>query len=318
MFRIISLKTNKPRLTAAAALFTAAVLLLALTAGACTPSGGGTGTVTPDSLWQKLNGYWVCTEAENQFAGFLKDGSAFNLEYGLYQTSYWIGGDITDIREEDEGSTIILSLHIPAVPANEIQEARPERTVQVTVDISTLDADGMIRIRTDELGNGGWYIYKYGGVSLQDAFSGTSSGSDGSELSWAFANLPLSSAVDILWDRLGGFWTAADEQFVGFTFKDGEPCIEFGYFMTEHGFICRLTDARPTGEYKAELTVLIPAQEANMITDARDEMQIIVYLDAGDLHVDGKIKIKIDMQRSGGWYTYMYGGPTLEAAYDNL
>ena len=138
------------------------------------------------------------------------------------------------------------------------------------------------------------------------------------ELHNAVANLPRSDAVDILWYRLSGYWTAADNQFVGFTFTDGLPCVEFGYFRTEWGFIGELTDATPTGDYKATLTIHIPAQEANMISDAREEMWVDVYIDVSDIPADGKIKIKIEIQASGGWYQYAWGGDNLTDAYDNI
>jgi hypothetical protein len=66
--------------------------------------------------------------------------------------------------------------------------------------------------------------------------------------------------VDILWYRLRGYWTATENQFVGVTFNDGLPCIEFGYFQTEWGCVGELVDAVPTGDYKATLTVHVPAQ----------------------------------------------------------
>jgi len=138
------------------------------------------------------------------------------------------------------------------------------------------------------------------------------------ELAEAIAGLPQSSAVDYLWDRLKGYWTAADNQFAGFTFNDGLPCVEFGYFETEWGCVGELTGAVPTGKYVATLKVLVPAQEANMISDARDEMRVDVYLDVSDLPVDGKIKIKIEMQANGGWYQYNWGGNSLMDAYNSI
>ncbi|MCL2747600.1 MAG: hypothetical protein FWE59_02975 [Oscillospiraceae bacterium] len=137
------------------------------------------------------------------------------------------------------------------------------------------------------------------------------------ELLWAIANLPRSDAVDILWYRLHGYWTAADNQFVGFIMHDGLNSIEFGYFETEWDVIGELVGGKATGEYKATLPILVPAQEANELFDARDEMQVNVYIDVSDLPVDGKIKIKIEMQASGGWYQYIWGGNTLTEAYDS-
>jgi hypothetical protein len=54
------------------------------------------------------------------------------------------------------------------------------------------------------------------------------------------------------------------------------------------------------------------------MSDAREEMWVEVYIDVSDLPVDGKIKIKIDMQASGGWYQYLWGGNTLIDAYNSI
>ena len=122
----------------------------------------------------------------------------------------------------------------------------------------------------------------------------------------AIANLPSSDAVDIIWDRLRGFWTAADNQFAGFTFNRGLPTIEYGYFRTEWYCIGELTGARSTGEYETMLTFYVPATEETMLSEAREETWVSVYLDASNLPVNGKIRIKIDSQGNGGWYQYTW------------
>jgi len=43
-------------------------------------------------------------------------------------------------------------------------------SVNVYIDMSDLSADGKIRIRIDNQGNGGWYQYTWGGNTFQEAY----------------------------------------------------------------------------------------------------------------------------------------------------
>jgi hypothetical protein len=138
-----------------------------------------------------------------------------------------------------------------------------------------------------------------------------------SELYDAVAGLPHRDALSVLWSHLGGYWTAADNQFIGFTTLRSRYFIELGYFETEWGLEGELVDAVPTGVYKATLTIRVPAQEANMLFDARPEMWVDIYLDADDLLADGAIRIKMDIQGTRGWYQYTWAGKSFEEAYGN-
>lgn len=120
-----------------------------------------------DTLWERLNGYWTSGE---MFIGIFKDSSAFNFEYGLRQSSYWIGGDIIDVAATG-WHTATLAMHIPASPAAEPDGARPERTEMVYIDISHYDLDNRINLRIINLGDGEWHTYDYGGKTLEEAFN---------------------------------------------------------------------------------------------------------------------------------------------------
>ncbi|MCL1802642.1 MAG: hypothetical protein FWG30_03220 [Eubacteriaceae bacterium] len=138
------------------------------------------------------------------------------------------------------------------------------------------------------------------------------------DIASTIANLPQQAAKADLWNCLGGYWTATDNLFLAFVIRDGVYSIEFGYFETEWGCFGPLTNALPTGAYKATLSVHIPRQEANEVASAREEMDIDIFLDVSDYHVDGKIKAKIEIQANGGWYQYHWGGYSLQEAYDSI
>jgi hypothetical protein len=144
------------------------------------------------------------------------------------------------------------------------------------------------------------------------------SASDISALPGAIANLPRSDAVDILRQFIGGYWTAADNLFVGFAYQDGIPSVTYGLWDSEGSGFGEFADGKAAGEYGVELTFRFPATEANELYDARPESAATVYIDVSGLDDDGKIKIKIAGHGDSDWYTYAYGGKTAEEAYRSV
>jgi hypothetical protein len=144
---------------------------------------------------------------------------------------------------------------------------------------------------------------------------GTNESYDTYDLSGAIADLPRNEAVIAVWDRLGGYWNATDNLFVGFILTDDSPGIEYGLWETEYGARGKLIDAKATDKYAAALTFFFPAVEANEMNDGSPETTSIINIDVSGLIQDGKINIKIENLGSGGWYTYAYGGATAEDAY---
>jgi hypothetical protein len=169
-------------------------------------------------------------------------------------------------------------------------------------------------------------LVKYGklnwnGMARELSLALTKNALTDAALKSAIANLPRSDAVDILWWRLKGYWTAVDgmtKLFVGFNFQDGVPSIEYGYFETEFWRFGKITGGKSTGIYEAELDFRLPAVPENELHGAYPAEDIKVYLDLSGLNVDGKIKIKTAGQASGGWNQYAYGGMTLMEAYNNF
>lgn len=115
----------------------------------------------------KLNGFWVF---DYQFFGFIDGENKQFIQYGLYATSYGVNGEIKDAKSTGDNS-FSLTIFVPAVPANEMNDAIPERTETIHVDISTFDVDGKIKVKIGMLGDGEWNTYKFGGKSLEEAYN---------------------------------------------------------------------------------------------------------------------------------------------------
>ena len=116
----------------------------------------------------KLDGYW--TFEPNQFFGFIFENGKQFLEYGLYATSYGIRGEITNSKAAGEYE-MAFTIYIPAEPATEMDDARPEKTETIYVDISHFNLDGRINVKIENLGDGEWHTYNYGGDTLEAAYN---------------------------------------------------------------------------------------------------------------------------------------------------
>jgi len=114
-----------------------------------------------------LNGYWTF---DNQFLAFTSSDSKQFTEYGLHATSYSVRGEIKNAKIVGENS-FSLDIFIPAVSATEMDDARPEKTETIYVDISNFKQDGRITAKIENLGDGEWHTYEYGGKTLQEAYS---------------------------------------------------------------------------------------------------------------------------------------------------
>ena len=137
------------------------------------------------------------------------------------------------------------------------------------------------------------------------------------DLSSPIANLPRSDAVDLIWSRLSGYWTAGGDFFAGFE-QDGVPCFTYGIYETSFGMNSgELINGEAVGEYEAVLTFRYPELPADEVTDARPTVDINVWIDVSGLDNDGKINIKIEDLGDGIYYTYAHNGMTAEEAYNN-
>lgn len=116
-------------------------------------------------IYSLFSGFWT---SDDKFVGFTYVDGELAIEYGLFQTGFGIQGKIIDARavSSTEAEFTIL---IPAVPASEINEARPERTGTVSIDISNY-SDNRLNVKIADLGGGQWLTYKFGGSTLEEAY----------------------------------------------------------------------------------------------------------------------------------------------------
>ena len=107
-----------------------------------------------------FTGYWI--NNINSFFGFVYIDGEPGIEYGLFQTSYWIGGKIIDSRAVNDREAE-LTIFIPARPETEMDEAMPERTETINIDISNY-GDNRLNIRVFNLDGGEWCTYEFAGT----------------------------------------------------------------------------------------------------------------------------------------------------------
>jgi len=122
----------------------------------------------PGNSKTELNGYW--TFEPNQFFGFItKDGKQF-LEYGLFESSYGISGEIINTEFAGEYE-MALTIYVPAKQATEMEDAQPEKIETIYIDISHFNLDGRINVKIENLGDGEWHTYNYGGDTFESAYT---------------------------------------------------------------------------------------------------------------------------------------------------
>ena len=120
-------------------------------------------------IFARLDGYWNATG--EMFIGFFEDGGTLRFEYGLHRSSYWFGGEVIDAYSTGSGQ-LALVVHLPARPAGVLGgEARPERTETIFLNVNGLPQDGKINAKVENLRDGGWYTFAYGGKTLEAALN---------------------------------------------------------------------------------------------------------------------------------------------------
>ena len=140
------------------------------------PAGTEMSAASLDAFWLRNQGYWKSTPYTNNFddvaaveglfVGYFRDGADYRLEYGLYQSSYWIGGEVVQAIDMGD-SRYAFIMHIAATPETAIDGARPERWEIVYVH----EISNITNIRIENLSTGAWAAYEYGGQTLEQAFS---------------------------------------------------------------------------------------------------------------------------------------------------
>ena len=118
-----------------------------------------------EEMHSLFSGYWT---ADNNFVGFIFVDGIPVIDYGLFQSSYGARGEIVDSRGVSP-TEAELKVFIEAVPETAMNDAMPERTDIILVDISNYD-NNRLNIKLDNLAGGEWLTYEYGGSSIEEAF----------------------------------------------------------------------------------------------------------------------------------------------------
>jgi len=116
-----------------------------------------------DEIHSLFSGYWIV--GSELFVGFIYENDAAAIDYGIYQTSFGECGKITEANAVS-AKEFTLSIHIPAKPATDMDDAKPERTEMVYIDISNYN-DNRLNIKIGDE----WRTYEYGGGSIEEAFN---------------------------------------------------------------------------------------------------------------------------------------------------
>ena len=122
-----------------------------------------------DEIYILLSGYWITRT--DPFVGFMiNDKGEHEIEYGLFRTSFGARGRIIDGYATGAYEATLI-VFFPAVPATAMDGARPESTETIYIDISGLyEPRTTIKVKSDKIGNGGWYTFEPGGSTLQQAY----------------------------------------------------------------------------------------------------------------------------------------------------
>ena len=119
-----------------------------------------------DEVYAVFHGYWITDDYP--FVGFVYMDGVPGIDYGLFQTSFKAGGKVTDSQATGEYEMTLI-LFVPAAPATVMDAARPERTEKVFIDASDFNQHNTMKIKIENLGDGGWHDYKYGGAIIEEA-----------------------------------------------------------------------------------------------------------------------------------------------------
>ena len=137
----------------------------------------------------------------------------------------------------------------------------------------------------------------------------------------AVLGLPQSNAINVLWNRLKGFWNVNNNSkgyFAGFYFDGGAPSFTYGLHDSE--FIPngngKVTGCRSTGAYTAEFDIRFPPAPPEGVFEAIPAKNFKITIDFSTLISNGKIKMKISDLDGGIWIQYYYCGMTFMDAYD--
>lgn len=116
-----------------------------------------------------------------------------------------------------------------------------------------------------------------------------------------------------LWDKLYGYWTNNNTDFVVFT-KDGEIGINFGTWFSEASRDdASITKFIVNDKTNYTTTIKFPKQKATLMNGPYDELIMDISIDISDLE-NNKIKIT----SSNGTVIYNFSGSNYQKAMESL
>ena len=116
-------------------------------------------------LHSLFSGYWI--SGNEPFVGFIYIDGVPGIDYGLYRSSFGVSGKIID-SSAISANEAELTILIPAMPETAMNDATPERTETVSIDINNF-TDNRLNIKIESLAGGEWRTYEFGGSTLDDA-----------------------------------------------------------------------------------------------------------------------------------------------------
>jgi len=127
-----------------------------------------------------------------------------------------------------------------------------------------------------------------------------------------------SDPKEIPWERLIGYWVTDEYPFVGFRTKtNGDREFEYGLFQTSFGYRGKVVDVEYPGNGETVLSVFFAAVPPNELDGGSPERTEKIRFKFGSLDADGTIEVWLAGIDGGvGWFTFEYGGATLEEAFD--
>lgn len=128
------------------------------------------------------------------------------------------------------------------------------------------------------------------------------------------ASVEPPAGENAVWQRLTGYWNAAENIFVRFGTEEAAPTFEFGLWETDFARGGVASALRQTAPDRYETDVFFAATPATEMAEARAAETLLVQLEISGLEQDGKIQICIEGLEDGAWKQYAYGGATAEEA----
>ncbi|WP_148509885.1 hypothetical protein [Hungatella hathewayi] len=136
------------------------------------------------------------------------------------------------------------------------------------------------------------------------------------------AAIPEPARMDaaVLWEKLEGCWTAADERFAYFTYDDVGPAFLGGIWESEAVWrrgSGHVTELKAHSDQEYSIIICYPPVEDGNAADEQEtrEMYVTLELDIGRECVDETIRLN---DADGVTRQYAWGGSSYDDAYDSV